>query len=112
MDNYLLQVGYFRRSKTIKGKRTPTICKEVLLLLCFEQVFQNIHLQGAFGISQLIIYLLLVILQKDIVKEGQVLCYIEQLGGQIPVEVTIVIPFGFFTFFCFLSLLIVFFLSV
>ncbi|EOA38424.1 hypothetical protein CARUB_v10010003mg [Capsella rubella] len=44
-------VGYFRRSKTIKGKRTPTICKE-----------------------------------KDIVKEGQVLCYIEQLGGQIPVE--------------------------
>ncbi|KAL1195313.1 Biotin carboxyl carrier protein of acetyl-CoA carboxylase 2 [Cardamine amara subsp. amara] len=44
-------VGYFRRSKTIKGKRTPTICKE-----------------------------------KDIVKEGQVLCFIEQLGGQIPVE--------------------------
>ncbi|XP_010500876.1 PREDICTED: uncharacterized protein LOC104778185 isoform X1 [Camelina sativa] len=44
-------VGYFRRSKTIKGKRTPTICKE-----------------------------------KDTVKEGQVLCYIEQLGGQIPVE--------------------------
>ncbi|CAA7013741.1 unnamed protein product [Microthlaspi erraticum] len=44
-------VGYFRRSKTVKGKRLPTICKE-----------------------------------KDIVKEGQVLCYIEQLGGQIPVE--------------------------
>ncbi|VVB00423.1 unnamed protein product [Arabis nemorensis] len=44
-------VGYFRRSKTIKGKRAPTICKE-----------------------------------KDKVKEGQVLCYIEQLGGQIPVE--------------------------
>ncbi|XP_011072247.1 uncharacterized protein LOC105157536 isoform X2 [Sesamum indicum] len=45
------RVGYFRRSRTIKGKRAPPSCKE-----------------------------------KDIVKEGQVLCYIEQLGGQIPVE--------------------------
>ncbi|KAL0441609.1 UNVERIFIED_CONTAM: Biotin carboxyl carrier protein of acetyl-CoA carboxylase [Sesamum radiatum] len=45
------RVGYFRRSRTIKGKRAPPSCKE-----------------------------------KDIVKEGQVLCYIEQLGGQLPVE--------------------------
>ncbi|XP_057772681.1 uncharacterized protein LOC130992163 [Salvia miltiorrhiza] len=45
------RVGYFRRSRTIKGKRAPPSCKE-----------------------------------KDTVKEGQVLCYIEQLGGEIPVE--------------------------
>ncbi|XP_048600837.1 biotin carboxyl carrier protein of acetyl-CoA carboxylase-like [Brassica napus] len=45
------KVGFFRRSKTIKGKRTPSSCKE-----------------------------------KDQVKEGQVLCYIEQLGGQFPIE--------------------------
>ncbi|KAE8667566.1 hypothetical protein F3Y22_tig00112399pilonHSYRG00012 [Hibiscus syriacus] len=44
-------VGFFRRSRTIKGKRTPPSCKE-----------------------------------KQIVKEGQVLCYIEQLGGEIPIE--------------------------
>ncbi|XP_077211638.1 uncharacterized protein LOC143846915 [Tasmannia lanceolata] len=45
------KVGYFRRSRTIKGKRAPPSCKE-----------------------------------KQIVKEGQVLCYIEQLGGEIPIE--------------------------
>ncbi|XP_010545778.1 PREDICTED: uncharacterized protein LOC104818035 [Tarenaya hassleriana] len=45
------KVGFFRRSRAIKGKRTPPSCKE-----------------------------------KDVVKEGQVLCYIEQLGGQIPIE--------------------------
>ncbi|XP_047946492.1 biotin carboxyl carrier protein of acetyl-CoA carboxylase-like isoform X1 [Salvia hispanica] len=45
------RVGYFRRSRTIKGKRAPPSCKE-----------------------------------KDTVKEGQVLCYIEQLGGELPVE--------------------------
>ncbi|CAN6925863.1 unnamed protein product, partial [Brassica oleracea] len=49
------KVGFFRRSKTIKGKRTPSSCKE-----------------------------------KDQVKEGQVLCYIEQLGGQFPIEVNII----------------------
>ncbi|XP_019089989.1 PREDICTED: uncharacterized protein LOC104720505 isoform X3 [Camelina sativa] len=41
------KVGFYRRSKTIKGKRMPSSCKE-----------------------------------KDQVKEGQILCYIEQLGGQ------------------------------
>ncbi|CAI9114024.1 OLC1v1014641C3 [Oldenlandia corymbosa var. corymbosa] len=45
------KVGFFRRSRTIKGKRAPPSCKE-----------------------------------KQQVKEGQVLCYIEQLGGEIPVE--------------------------
>ncbi|XP_047316938.1 biotin carboxyl carrier protein of acetyl-CoA carboxylase-like [Impatiens glandulifera] len=45
------RVGYFRRSRTIKGKRAPPSCKE-----------------------------------KQSVKEGQVLCYIEQLGGEIPIE--------------------------
>jgi hypothetical protein len=25
--------------------------------------------------------------QKQIVKEGQVLCFIEQLGGELPIEV-------------------------
>ncbi|KAG9156097.1 hypothetical protein Leryth_024918 [Lithospermum erythrorhizon] len=45
------RVGFFRRSRTIKGKRAPPSCKE-----------------------------------KQLVKEGQVLCYIEQLGGEIPVE--------------------------
>ncbi|KAD2394474.1 hypothetical protein E3N88_41451 [Mikania micrantha] len=44
-------VGYFRRSRTIKGKRTPPPCKE-----------------------------------KQTVKEGQVICYIEQLGGELPIE--------------------------
>ncbi|GAV84364.1 Biotin_lipoyl domain-containing protein, partial [Cephalotus follicularis] len=43
--------GFFRRSRTIKGKRTPPSCKE-----------------------------------KQEVKEGQVLCYNEQLGGEIPIE--------------------------
>ncbi|KAL3511860.1 hypothetical protein ACH5RR_024577 [Cinchona calisaya] len=45
------RVGFFRRSRTIKGKRAPPSCKE-----------------------------------KQQVKEGQVLCYIEQLGGEIPIE--------------------------
>ncbi|KAF9613280.1 hypothetical protein IFM89_006779 [Coptis chinensis] len=45
------RVGFFRRSRTIKGKRAPPPCKE-----------------------------------NQIVKEGQVLCYIEQLGGEIPIE--------------------------
>ncbi|KAJ0985666.1 hypothetical protein J5N97_004022 [Dioscorea zingiberensis] len=45
------KVGFFRRSRTIKGKRAPPSCKE-----------------------------------KQEVKEGQVLCYIEQLGGEIPIE--------------------------
>ncbi|OIT02795.1 PREDICTED: uncharacterized protein LOC109227425 [Nicotiana attenuata] len=45
------RVGYFRRSRTIKGKRAPPSCKE-----------------------------------KQQVKEGQVVCFIEQLGGELPVE--------------------------
>ncbi|KAL8458074.1 hypothetical protein ACS0TY_034983 [Phlomoides rotata] len=45
------RVGFFRRCRTIKGKKAPPSCKE-----------------------------------KDTVKEGQVLCYIEQLGGEIPIE--------------------------
>uniref|UniRef100_A0A1D1YPJ9 Biotin carboxyl carrier protein of acetyl-CoA carboxylase n=1 Tax=Anthurium amnicola TaxID=1678845 RepID=A0A1D1YPJ9_9ARAE len=45
------KVGFFRRSRTIKGKRAPPSCQE-----------------------------------KQEVKEGQVLCYIEQLGGEIPIE--------------------------
>ncbi|XP_076902458.1 uncharacterized protein LOC143557223 [Bidens hawaiensis] len=45
------RVGYFRRSRTIKGKRAPPSCKE-----------------------------------KQVVKEGQVICYIEQLGGELPIE--------------------------
>ncbi|XP_075100954.1 uncharacterized protein LOC107831120 [Nicotiana tabacum] len=48
---YVMQVGYFRRSRTIKGKRAPPSCKE-----------------------------------KQQVKEGQVVCFIEQLGGELPVE--------------------------
>ncbi|XP_015079819.1 uncharacterized protein LOC107023594 isoform X1 [Solanum pennellii] len=45
------RVGFFRRSRTIKGKRAPPACKE-----------------------------------KQQVKEGQVVFYIEQLGGELPVE--------------------------
>ncbi|XP_027121674.1 uncharacterized protein [Coffea arabica] len=45
------RVGFFRRSRTIKGKRAPPSCKK-----------------------------------KQQVKEGQVLCFIEQLGGEIPIE--------------------------
>ncbi|CAN4098396.1 unnamed protein product [Withania somnifera] len=45
------RVGYFRRSRTIKGKRAPPSCKE-----------------------------------KQQVKEGQVVFFIEQLGGELPVE--------------------------
>ncbi|XP_076889445.1 uncharacterized protein LOC143540206 [Bidens hawaiensis] len=44
-------VGYFRRSRTVKGKQLPPPCKE-----------------------------------KQTVKEGQVICYIEQLGGELPIE--------------------------
>ncbi|KAK2425389.1 biotin/lipoyl attachment domain-containing protein [Trifolium repens] len=45
------RVGFFRRSRTIKGKRARPSCEEM-----------------------------------QIVKEGQVICYIEQLGGQLPIE--------------------------
>ncbi|KAE9588026.1 putative acetyl-CoA carboxylase [Lupinus albus] len=48
---YSPKVGFFRRSRTIKGKRTPPSCKE-----------------------------------KQKVEEGQVICYIEQLGGEVPIE--------------------------
>ncbi|KAI4329313.1 hypothetical protein L6164_021595 [Bauhinia variegata] len=44
-------VGFFRRSRTIKGNRTPPSCKE-----------------------------------KQIVKEGQTVCYIEELGGEVPIK--------------------------
>lgn len=45
------KVGFFRRSRTIKGKRASPSCKE-----------------------------------KQKVEEGQVICYIEQLGGELPIE--------------------------
>ncbi|MED6143618.1 hypothetical protein PIB30_007558 [Stylosanthes scabra] len=45
------KVGFFRRSRTIKGKRAPPSCKE-----------------------------------NQKVEEGQVICFIEQLGGQLPIE--------------------------
>ncbi|XP_020964086.1 uncharacterized protein LOC107613221 isoform X2 [Arachis ipaensis] len=45
------KVGFFRRSRTIKGKRTPPACKE-----------------------------------NQKVEEGQVICFIEQLGGEVPIE--------------------------
>ncbi|TKY48099.1 Biotin carboxyl carrier protein of acetyl-CoA carboxylase [Spatholobus suberectus] len=45
------KVGFFRRSRTIKGKCAPPSCKE-----------------------------------KQNVEEGQVICYIEQLGGELPIE--------------------------
>ncbi|XP_028766331.1 uncharacterized protein LOC114724188 isoform X1 [Neltuma alba] len=45
------RVGFFRTSRTIKGKRAPPSCKE-----------------------------------KQIVKEGQPICYVEQLGGELPIE--------------------------
>ncbi|WJX69218.1 hypothetical protein P8452_53493 [Trifolium repens] len=45
------RVGFFRRSRTIKGKCARPSCEEM-----------------------------------QIVKEGQVICYIEQLGGQLPIE--------------------------
>ncbi|XP_061354785.1 uncharacterized protein LOC133299342 [Gastrolobium bilobum] len=45
------KVGFFRRSRTIKGKRAPPSCKE-----------------------------------NQKVEEGQVICYIEQLGGELPIE--------------------------
>ncbi|KAL2968053.1 hypothetical protein AAZX31_15G010100 [Glycine max] len=45
------KVGFFRRSRTIKGRRAPPSCKE-----------------------------------KQNVEEGQVICYIEQLGGELPIE--------------------------
>lgn len=40
----LLQVGYFRRSKTVKGKRLPTICKEVCFGagLLFAEYFSDL----------------------------------------------------------------------
>ncbi|CAI8602856.1 unnamed protein product [Vicia faba] len=44
-------VGFFRRSRTIKGKRTPPRCEEM-----------------------------------QMIKEGQVICYLEQLGGDLPIE--------------------------
>ncbi|PIN10131.1 hypothetical protein CDL12_17274 [Handroanthus impetiginosus] len=47
-------VGYFRRSRNIKGDWLPPACTE-----------------------------------NDIVKEGKVLCFIEQLGGQVPVQTNV-----------------------
>ncbi|KAL5071968.1 hypothetical protein RYX36_022855 [Vicia faba] len=44
-------VGFFRRSRTIKGKRTPPRCEEM-----------------------------------QMIEEGQVICYLEQLGGDLPIE--------------------------
>ncbi|CAI8605102.1 unnamed protein product [Vicia faba] len=44
-------VGFFRRSRTIKGKRTPRRCEEM-----------------------------------QMIEEGQVICYLEQLGGDLPFE--------------------------
>ncbi|XP_074285186.1 uncharacterized protein LOC141610825 [Silene latifolia] len=45
------KVGFFRRCRTIKGKRAPPACKE-----------------------------------KQTVKEGQVICYIDQIGWEAPIE--------------------------
>ncbi|XP_030457722.1 uncharacterized protein LOC115678456 [Syzygium oleosum] len=45
------KVGFFKRSRTIKGTRAPPACKE-----------------------------------RQMVKEGQVVCYIDQLGGEMPIK--------------------------
>nr|GMD32402.1 biotin carboxyl carrier protein of acetyl-CoA carboxylase 1, chloroplastic [Ipomoea batatas] len=45
------RVGFFRRSRTVKGKSGPPSCKE-----------------------------------NQVVDEGQVLCYVDQLGGEMPIE--------------------------
>ncbi|KAH7547370.1 hypothetical protein FEM48_Zijuj01G0302500 [Ziziphus jujuba var. spinosa] len=45
------RVGFFRRSRTIKGKRAPPPCQE-----------------------------------KQVVEEGKVICFVEQLGGELPIE--------------------------
>nr|GMD30523.1 biotin carboxyl carrier protein of acetyl-CoA carboxylase [Ipomoea batatas] len=47
------RVGFFRRSRTVKGKSGPPSCKE-----------------------------------NQVVDEGQVLCYVDQLGGEMPIEIT------------------------
>ncbi|XP_031090869.1 uncharacterized protein LOC115995862 [Ipomoea triloba] len=47
-----LRVGFFRRSRTVKGKSGPPSCKE-----------------------------------NQVVDEGQILCYVDQLGGEMPIEV-------------------------
>ncbi|KAF3450846.1 hypothetical protein FNV43_RR06935 [Rhamnella rubrinervis] len=45
------RVGFFRRCRTIKGKRAPPSCNE-----------------------------------KQVVEEGKVLCFVEHLGAEIPIE--------------------------
>nr|GME20824.1 biotin carboxyl carrier protein of acetyl-CoA carboxylase [Ipomoea batatas] len=48
------RVGFFRRSRTVKGKSGPPSCKE-----------------------------------NQVVDEGQILCYVDQLGGEMPIEADI-----------------------
>ncbi|KAK9232191.1 hypothetical protein WN943_022436 [Citrus x changshan-huyou] len=72
------KVGYFRRSRTIKGKRAPPSCKEVCFFIPRKWTFSgNCALVEVGKCFELI---------KQTVREGQVLCYIEQLGGEIPIE--------------------------
>ncbi|CAI0377999.1 unnamed protein product [Linum tenue] len=50
-------VGTFRKNRTVKGKKQPQICKEV-----------SVPLQG------------------DMIKEGQVIGYLDQFGTELPVK--------------------------
>ncbi|KAG6780525.1 hypothetical protein POTOM_013387 [Populus tomentosa] len=88
------RVGFFRRSRTIKGKRAPPSCKEVPVHEYLSVgSFQS---KPTFDLSFAITFLpcsvkmnannFHLLKQKQIIKEGQVLCYIEQLGGELPIE--------------------------
>ncbi|KAF9689946.1 hypothetical protein SADUNF_Sadunf01G0145000 [Salix dunnii] len=102
------RVGFFRRCRTIKGKRAPPQCKEVQVhegLKSFALVMGRHLSAGVLSKSTLHAHSFSVNLsacnvtmnannfpllkQKQTVKEGQVLCFIEQLGGELPIETDI-----------------------
>ncbi|KAB5574158.1 hypothetical protein DKX38_001352 [Salix brachista] len=107
------RVGFFRRCRTIKGKRAPPQCKEVPVhegsgVLGFK-IFCLGYGSASFCWCAFKVYSTHSFLfrkpfscnvtmnvnnfpllkQKQIVKEGQVLCFIEQLGGELPIETDI-----------------------
>lgn len=53
LNLYWMQVGYFRRSRTIKGKKAPPSCKEVSLSLC---VYACVSLYGVGKLSHVFNY--------------------------------------------------------
>ncbi|KAK7276439.1 hypothetical protein RIF29_17578 [Crotalaria pallida] len=79
-NNYVLvpspTVGSFRSGRTIEGKKQPSVCREFLSIVLLIVTSSGI---GSMSASDLHI-------KGDLIKEGQVIGYLNQFGTSVPVK--------------------------